>query len=139
MANKKSRTPDEDQTTDASDAPYFAPPPEGNPPTGAGNPAPGKDSWEQAASQVGADQPQGEPDAAHAPTQAELDADKEPLSGEDAIQLLKAGHRLRAKGADPSDWIAMTRHSGELVLSFPATDERVKEYVGDNTNLILAE
>lgn len=147
---KKSRTPaddlpaeDEDVTTNqqegSQDTSSVTGGPEvnyGNPPTGAGDPAPGAES------QTGADQSQdqggqgGDPN--HVPTQAELDADKEPLSKDEALQLLKAGHRLRVKGEDPSQWIAMTRHAGELAISFPATDEAIDEELGAN-EFILAD
>lgn len=75
--------------------------------------------------------------ADHVPTQAELDADIPPLSKDEALQLLKAGHRLRVKGEDPSQWIAMTRHAGELAISFPATAEAIDEELNSN-EFILA-
>jgi hypothetical protein len=159
MAKKPRTHDDDDQTTDGSDAPYFAPPGAtanqgestqgttsttggrelnyGNPPTGAGDPAP-ENQAEQDRQSVGDDPtPQGEPDAAHAPSQADLDADKEPLSKDEALQLLKAGHRLREKGQDPSHWIAMTRHGGDLAVSYAATEEEIEAALGDD--LILAE
>jgi hypothetical protein len=59
------------------------------------------------------------------PSQAELDADREPLSREEAEQLLRAGTRLRIKGEDPANWIAMSRHSGDLAVAYAATPEAI--------------
>jgi hypothetical protein len=72
-----------------------------------------------------------------APTQAEKDADKEPLDSQQAEQLMRAGHRLRIKGEPPSNWICMTRHSGDLAISYAATDDNIKEALGHD--LLLAD
>jgi hypothetical protein len=108
MATKKARTPDDDPQAPQSFDPNG---PAADPP----------------------------PDAPPPPlTQAEKDADIPPLSKEEALQLLKAGHRLRVKGGDPAEWIAMTRHAGELAISFPATESAV-DYELSSSELILAE
>lgn len=104
---------------------------EGNPPTGAGRPAPGNVDQQQAWSKA-------EPDAAHAPTQAEKDAGRIPLSEEEALQLLKAGHRLRHKGDDPSNWVGMSRHGGELAVSFAATEAEIASLF-DGSEFLLAD
>jgi hypothetical protein len=77
------------------------------------------------------------PPAAAAPTQAELDADKTPLDPAEAEQLMRAGHRLRIKGEPPMNWICMTRHSGDLAISYAATDDNIKEALGHD--LLLAD
>lgn len=114
---------------------------EGNPPTGAGQPyiQPPDGSQPQADpnQQSGGDIDQAD-DPSRPKTQAELDEDKPPLSKDEAIALLKAGHRLRIKGDDPTNWLAMTRHGGDLVVSYPATDEAVDEALASG-DFILAE
>lgn len=75
------------------------------------------------------------------PSQAELDKDIPPVKPDEAEALLKAGHRLRKRGDDPqTQWIAITRQKGDLVICFPATEDNIKDYIdkaGDD--LILAE
>jgi hypothetical protein len=84
------------------------------------------------------DAPQGDATSPPpAPTQAELDADKQPLDPAEAEQLMRAGHRLRVKGQPPSEWICMTRHSGDLAISFAATDDKIKDVVAQE--LLLAD
>ena len=61
------------------------------------------------------------------PTQAEKDKDRPPLAKDEAEQLLRAGTRLRIKGEDPSNWIAMSRHSGDMAISYAATAEAIEE------------
>ena len=61
------------------------------------------------------------------PTQAEKDKDRQPLTKEEAEQLLRAGTRLRIKGEDPANWIAMSRHSGDMAISYAATAEAIEE------------
>lgn len=71
------------------------------------------------------------------PSQAELDKDLPAIAREEAEQLLRAGHRLRRRGDDPANWIAMTRHGPDLGLTVAAT-----EAVLDHTlsaDLVLAE
>jgi hypothetical protein len=71
------------------------------------------------------------------PTQAELDRDREPLSPDEAEQLLRAGTRLRIKGEDPANWIAMSRHSGDLAVAYAATPEAIE--VALNHELLVAD
>lgn len=54
---------------------------------------------------------------------------KEPeaLPKEQALALLKAGHRLRKKGDDPDKWVAICRHRGDLVIAYPLTEEAEEE------------
>lgn len=81
--------------------------------------------------------PPAEPPAPPPPTQAELDAQKEPLSREEALNLLRAGHRLRRKGDDSSHWIAMTRHGADLGLTIAATKEALDDALAHD--LLVAE
>jgi hypothetical protein len=75
-------------------------------------------------------------DHTHQPTQAELDRDKKPLDKVEAEQLLRAGHRLRIKGASPLNWVAMTRHADQMAISYNATPEAVEKLLnsGDLIN-----
>jgi hypothetical protein len=70
-------------------------------------------------------------------TQAEKDADREPLAKEQAEQLLRNGHRLRRKGDDPANWVAMTRHGSDLGITVAATQEAIDHFLSED--LILAE
>jgi hypothetical protein len=79
----------------------------------------------------------GGADPAHVPTQEEKDADKPPFSKEEAEQLLRSGHRLRVKGTDPSNWIAMSRHGGDMAVSYAATDDELDVVLSQA--LILAD
>jgi hypothetical protein len=90
---------------------------------------------------AGSSAPPSDGDAAGAPsepTQADLDADKEPLAPDEAERLLRAGHRLRRKGDDPANWVTMSRHAGELVLATAASEELVRQTVNVG-DLILAD
>lgn len=72
------------------------------------------------------------------PTQAELDANKVPLSKDEAEALLRAGHRLRIKGDSPLNWVSMTRHAGAMAISYNATPEAIADLL-DDKELILAD
>jgi len=71
------------------------------------------------------------------PNQAEIDRDREPLDKAEAEQLLRAGTRLRIKGEDPANWIAMSRHGGDMVISYAATPEAIEEAL--ENELIVAD
>lgn len=71
------------------------------------------------------------------PTQAEIDKDRKPLDKAEAEQLLRAGTRLRIKGEDPANWIAMSRHAGDMVISYAATPEAIEEAL--DHELIVAD
>jgi hypothetical protein len=85
--------------------------------------------------------PPREPDAPPAdapPTQAELDEAKEPLKREEAEQLIRAGTKLRHKGADPQEWFSMTRIGDALAIAFHATPAAIDQLL-DQDDLIVAE
>jgi hypothetical protein len=163
MTRKKNRPEDEDDDEDLRAAsqeegtpasgPGFDSGPE-NPPTGAGldnpdaiddvnearanSPTPDNGGGGASPSDPSAQASAGDDSADQsAPSQAELDADREPLKPEEAEQLLRAGHRLRIKGDDPANWVTISRHAGDLVVSFAATAERIKDITSQP--LLLAE
>ncbi len=72
------------------------------------------------------------------PTQAELDADRSPLTKVEAEALLRAGHRLRIKGDSPLNWVSMTRHAGAMAISYNATPQAIADLL-DDKDLILAD
>ncbi len=83
------------------------------------------------------DDPQDEKDPNAPPSQLELDESKPSLKPEEAAALLRAGHRLRKRGDDPANWIAMTRHQNDLVLSIPATPDALAGVLKED--LIIGE
>jgi hypothetical protein len=110
--------------------------PKANPATGAGQPDPRRQSGQSSRERGDPSRPSAEKPVEEQ-SQEEKDADKEPLKREEAEQLLRSGHRLRRKGDDPRNWIAMTRHGPDLGITMAATDLALDHFLGED--LILAD
>jgi hypothetical protein len=111
--------------------------PKSNPETGAGQPDPKYATGQSSAERAG-DPNVPQPPAAPTPeNQADKDKDLEPLKRDDAEALLRSGHRLRRKGDDPTNWIAMTRHGNDMGITVAATPDALDHFLSED--LVLAE
>jgi hypothetical protein len=59
------------------------------------------------------------------------------LEKEEAMQLFRAGHRLKKAGDPPEKWFSASRIHGVLVLCYPV-DEEIEKGIAEQ-DLVLAE
>jgi hypothetical protein len=63
--------------------------------------------------------------------------EEKPVPKEEALQLFRAGHRLRIKGNPPEKWFAAFRLHNQLVICYPVDEEVEKSLEGQE--LVLAD
>jgi hypothetical protein len=66
-------------------------------------------------------------------------AEEKVLEKEEALQLFRAGHRLKKKGDPPEKWLAATRIGGHLVICYPVDEEIEKTVLGQQLVLVPDE
>jgi hypothetical protein len=85
----------------------------------------------------GVAQPDLQPKAQAA--EGEKPLEEKVLEKEEALQLFRAGHRLKKKGDPPEKWLAATRIGGHLVICYPVDEEIEKTVLGQQLVLVPDE